>query len=239
MIYGLTPVQAARKTGKRLAKIEVDISPQLGIETGRRSFTTKSERELEPSREYRVEIRRSGEGIVHLKRPISKPPLFKTVAHTAFEPGFLERFTGKREPVSTLKAQLFQALATTPNKKRFQTLTRLFLSLHQGILSVPLHKSGKKMVPRMRKRGQNGSLNQKSVEFHTAMNNLRPINGTIVRREHRNYLELELHYPESVQLLKERSTFLKEFDNIDIGLAPASIKPFLETEQPGILNIKG
>ncbi|BDY12214.1 hypothetical protein [Hydrogenimonas cancrithermarum] len=252
MIYGLTPVQAAQKIVGNLAKIEVNALLQLGIEVlkrqndgtflikmGQHTFTTKSETALEPGREYWVEMQQSKEGIVHLKRPMPKPLLFKAVNHTAFEPGFLERLAREEDPASALKEQLLQALAAAPSKEQFQTLTQLLLSLHQGILSIPLRKSGKKMLLQMRKRGQNGSLNQKSVEFYAAMNNIGPLSGTIVQRGHQKDLRLELHYPKSVRLLKERSAFLKGFENVDIGLAPAPVKPFWETEQPGLLDIKG
>ncbi|RUM46108.1 MAG: hypothetical protein DSY46_00855 [Hydrogenimonas sp.] len=252
MIYGLTPVQASMKFFSRLNQIEINALLQLGIKVlsqekdgaflikmGQHTFTTKSETALQPGREYWVDLHQSREGIVYLKRLLPKPLLLTQLTQPLFDGKFLEELPHKKEPAGAFKEYLLQALASASNKEQFQTLTQLLLALHQGIFSLPIYQDGKKMLLQMRQRKKNKNLNQKSIEFYAAMNNIGPIEGKIVQFEDQCTLTLEVYYPKSVHLLQQHINSLKGFDHININLSSAPIHPFWEGEQSGLLDIKG
>ncbi|WP_300364830.1 hypothetical protein [Hydrogenimonas sp.] len=252
MIFGLTPVKATQALLGKLAAIEMNALLQIGIKVlekqdsqhfliqmGRHTFTTKSETPLEPGRDYWVEMAQTREGIVHLKRLHPKPHMLQKHFPEHFGSDFLERLTEKPDPSTHLKEQLLQNMASAGSKEQFQNLTQLLLSLHQGIVTLPIEERGKKMLLQMRKKKKREGLNQNSVEFYAAMNNLGPIEGTIHRTEHRQLLKLELFYPKSLVLLEREKEHLNGFDQIEIRLKTESIEPFWDGAQPGLLDIKG
>jgi len=252
MIYGLTPVKAAQRVLGKMAAIEVNALLQLGIEVlekqnpqrflirmGQHTFTTKSDTPLEPGREYWVEMDQTREGVVRLKNVHPKPVLLQKHFEEGFTADLFKRLTEKSDPDKAVKEQLIQWMATTTGKEQFQNLTQLLLSLHYGIVTLPFRKEGRKMLLQMRKAQKNEDLNQKSVEFYAAMNNLGPVEGVVCHIGHRNILKLELYYPKSVALLEKRKEALEGFDQIEIRHKADPIPPFWDGEKPGLLDIKG
>lgn len=252
MIYGLTPVKAAQALLGKLAAIEVNALLQLGIEVlekqdhqrflirmGQHTFTTKSDTPLVPGREYWVEMAQTREGIVHLRRIHPKPLLLQKTLPEGFDLRFFKEIAKTSDPTERLRERLLQAMATTESKTHFQNLTQLLLSLHQGVVTLPIEERGRKMLLQMRKRKRNEVLNEKSVEFYAAMNNLGPVEGTLYLSGGRRTLVLELFYPKSVSLLEREKGNLEGFDRVEIRHRTEAVHPFWDGERPGLLDIKG
>ena len=252
MIGGLTPVTAAQQILGRLASVQINALLQLGIEVlkahedgtflikmGRHTFTTKSQEPLIPGREYWVQMRQSKEGIVYLDRLIAKPALLKRADFGAFDPKIVEELAQKSDPAGHLKEHLLHQMAAAPRKETFENLAQMLLSLHHGILSLPLKRGGKRMLLQMRRPRRNRDLNQKSVEFYAAMNNIGPLEGKIVQTEEKKHLRLSLYYPKSVALLQKSLEDLEGFASVRIDLAHSPVQPYFDGEKSGLLDIKG
>ena len=252
MIYGLTPVRAAQAVLAKMAAIEVNALLQVGItvlekdrdglfliKMGQHTFTTKSDRPLEPGRDYWARMTQTREGIVHLTRLHPKPLLLQKSFPETFDFSLLENLAEAKEPAKALKEALLQEMAHAASKKEFTGLTQLLLSLHQGVVSLPVRVGGRESLLQMRRGGTNGDLNQKSVEFYASMNNLGPVEGVIRTAGPSRLLELELFYPRSVALLERHKERLQGFDRVDIRLKEKEIFPFWDGDTTALLDIKG
>jgi hypothetical protein len=252
MIYGLTPVKAAQAILAKMAAIEINAMLQVGIEVleseqsghylirmGRHTFTTRSDQPLEPGRRYWVEMARTKEGIVHLKRLHPKPLLLQKAFPEHFDADLPMRLGESKEPANALKETILQQMAQSTSKGEFQGLTQLLLSLHQGVVSLPVRYGGGEALLQMRKGGRNRDLNQKSVEFYAAMHNIGPVEGLVSAGGTQPSLRLKLFYPKSVALLERSRDELKGFGRIEIALETSPILPFWDGASTALLDIKG
>ncbi|WP_456322890.1 hypothetical protein [Hydrogenimonas sp.] len=252
MIHGLTPLSAAQKTLLGLSKIEVNALLQLGIEVlkarndgtyliklGQHTFTTKSDQPLEPGREYWAQMRQSKGGVIHLQRLMPKPAMLKMADSLSFDLALLENLAKKKDPAGGFRDHLLHQMAAATTKDSFQNLTQLLMSLHQGVVSLPIKEQGRPMLLQMRKKRQNRDLNQKSVEFYAAMSNIGPLVGVIIQTGSRKDLKLFLHYSKSIELLERNKESLHGFATVAIEQSPAAVKPFWDGEKATLLDIKG
>ena len=252
MIYGLTPVQAARAVLERIAAIEINALLQIGVEVverrpdglytirmGRHTFTSRSDTPLKEGHGYWAQLVQTKEGIVQLKRLHPKPLLLQKNFDGALPPDLFSRLRDSGEPMQAMKEQLLQALAHAPNKESFQNLTQLLLSLHAGVLTIPWKREGRPALLQMRQSRKEEDLNRKRVEFYTAMNNLGPIEGTLLLAGRERILNLSVHYPRSVALLERRRDALQGFDRVEIVRKEGKIAPFWDATGTSLLDIKG
>ena len=255
MIRGLTPVQAARAVLERIAAVEVNALLQVGLEVlekdrnglflikmGRHTFRAESERPLEPGRGYWSDIRRTREGTLLLHRLHPKPALLQRKFPEFFDKNFLQSLLKHKDPAFAYKGEILQHLAQASSKEQFQSLTQLLLSLHQGVVTIPVKEEGRQAFLQMRqdsKRKRNEAFNQKSVEFYAGLNNIGPVQGEIRQIDSQRHLRLRLYYPGSVEMLKEASADLQGFKTIDIALAEQEIVPLWEGSTQTLLDIKG
>ncbi|WP_353662275.1 hypothetical protein [Hydrogenimonas sp. SS33] len=252
MIYALTPVKAAQAVLSRMAAIEINAILQTGIEVldkeaqgrflirmGQHTFTTKSETPLLPGRAYWVDMAQTKEGIIQLHHPHPKPLLLQKSFQNLFDEGLLKTFAKKEHPSASLKEHLLHALSAATSKEQFQNLTQLLLSLHHGVVTIPVEKEGRRALLQMRRRKREGDLNQKSVEFYAAMNNIGPVEGRISQGGGKRHLTLSLFYPKSVALLERHAKELEGFDRVEIGLNKSDIAPFWDASSTTLLDIKG
>jgi hypothetical protein len=189
--------------------------------------------------EYWIRMRHSREGIVHLEKLMLKPAMLKMAKTLPIDLDFLKNLAKESDPGGSFKEHLLHQMAAATSKESFQNLTQLLLSLHQGVLSLPMKERGRSMLLQMRKRRQNRDLNEKSVEFYAAMHNLGPLEGIIVQTDSRRDLTLSLHYPESVALLERHIGTLEGFTTVTIKPASAPVEPFWDKERASLLDIKG
>ena len=252
MIYGLTPVQAARAVLERIASIEINALLQIGVEVvqkrpdglytirmGRHTFTSRSDTPLQEGHGYWAQMVQTKEGIVQLKRLHPKPLLLQKNFEEAIPHDLFAKLRDTNEPMHTMKEQLLQAMAHAPNKESFQNLTQLLLSLHAGVLTIPWKREGRRALLQMRQRKREEDLNRKRIEFYAAMNNLGPIEGTVLEVENVRILNLSLHYSRSVTLLEKRKGELQGFDRVEIVLKEAKIAPFWDASGTSLIDIKG
>ncbi|WP_456453240.1 hypothetical protein [Hydrogenimonas sp.] len=252
MIYGLTPVKAAQAVLEKMAAIEVNALLQVGITVlkqernglflirmGQHTFTTKSDQPLEPGRGYWVEMAQTKEGIVHLRRLHPKPLLLQKSFPETFDLPLLQRLAAEKDPGGAMKEAILHRMAQSGSKEEFTGLTQLLLSMHQGVLTLPVRHGGRETLLQMRQRKANGDLNQKSVEFYASMNNIGPVEGVISTAGRTTRLALELYYPKSVALLERHKGELEGFGRIEIRLKKEPIAPFWDGSQTALLDIKG
>lgn len=255
MIRGLTPVQAARAVLERIAAVEVNALLQVGLEVlekdrnglylikmGRHTFTARSDRELEPGRGYWSDIRRTREGTLLLHRLHPKPALLQHKFPKFFDREFLRSLMKQKDPAAAYKGEVLQHLAQAASKEQFQSLTQLLLSLHQGVVTIPVNAEGRQALLQMRqesKRERNEAFNQKSVEFYAGLNNIGPVEGEIRQIESQRHLRLRLYYPRSVKMLEEAAADLQGFQGVDIALAERDIAPLWDGSTQTLLDIKG
>jgi len=186
----------------------------------------------------------SKEGIVQLGRLLIKPSLLQkpwpTASSTLFAEHLLHKLATSDRPSHVVKEELLQHLANATDRQSFQYYSQLLLSLHHGVLSLPLRYRGKKGLLQMRPQQEEEDLNQKSVEFYAALNNIGPVEGVVRLVEEGKHLRLGLYYPKSVALLKKESETLQGFDTIEILLKEEPILPLWDEKSgTGLLDIKG
>ncbi len=252
MIYGLTPIQAARQILAGLAKVEINALLQLGIEVlekkgdgtfvirlGQHKLQTRSETPLLPGREYWADIEQHKEGPVRLTRLHPKPLLLQKEGFIAFGREFIAKLAAEEDPAGSVKEHLMQMMAASSNKEQFQTLSQLLLSWHQGVVTIPFKERGKRMLLQMRRGKKNETLKQKSVEFYAAFNNLGPIEGAILLHGDETLLNMEVFYPKTANLLNGLKGELAGFSQISVSLSDSAITPFWESETLGLLDIRG
>ncbi len=255
MIRGLTPVQAAKAVLERIAEVEVNALLQVGLEVlqkdrnglyvikmGRHTFTAQSDRALEPGRGYWSDIRRTREGTLLLHRLHPKPALLQRKFPEFFDKEFLQSLSRQKDPAAAYKAEILQHLAHASSKEQFQSLTQLLLSLHQGVVTIPIKEEGRQALLQMRqdsKKERNEAFNQKSVKFYAGMNNIGPVEGEIRQVESQRHLRLRLYYPRSIAMLEEAAADLQGFKSVDIAPAEGEISPLWEGSTQTLLDIKG
>ena len=250
MIFGLTPVQSVQAILNQIAKIEINALLQMGIKVldakpdgryliqmGQHTFETKSDQPLIPGRTYWVSMSQTKEGVIHLSRLHPKPQLLQK-GHF-FELPFLERLAKSPDPAGGYKELVMQQMAHAASKEQFQNLTALLMSMHHGVLSIPLERQGRKSLLQMRKKGSNEKLNQKSVEFYAAMTNLGPVKGLVMQQNQINKVTLKVHYRKSVDFLKRHTEELKGFEWVEIVHHPQTIAPFWDGDSRSLLDIRG
>jgi len=254
MIYGLTPINTTKALLGKFVSIEVNALLQIGIKVlkksgansfliqlGRHTFTTKSDRPLEPGREYWAQMSQTKDGIIQLKRIHPKPKLLQKIEFLKFEQELFDSISQKNKILDSFKNQIMHIMATTNNRDEFESLTQMLLSLHNGILTLPLEVKGKKMLLQMRKRGRkNREYESNRIEFYASFNNLGPIEGEIFKANQTLHLKLKLFYPRSVTLLKKYSNTLKGFSSLNLIEQESPILPFWDgSEKVSLLDIKG
>ena len=252
MIYALTPVKAAQAVLSRMAAIEINAMLQTSIEIldregngrflirmGQHTFTTKSETPLIPGRAYWVDMAQTKEGIIQLHRPHPKPLLLQKAFQNLFDTHLLRKLAEQEHPASSLKEHILHTMASTASKEQFQNLTQLLLSLHQGVVTIPMESGGRRALLQMRRHKRERDLNQKSVEFYAAMNNIGPVEGRITQGGGKRYLALTLFYPKSVALLQRHADELEGFDRVEIRRKKSEIAPFWDASSTALLDIKG
>ncbi len=252
MIYGPTPFDAIRLTLNKMAKADINALLQLGIKVvkqeadgiylvtmGKNSFRTKSEIPLTPGKEYWVDTRHTKSGMVSLARPHPKPLLLKKEGFLPLQKSLLEELANESDPVESIKNMLLQMTSSAQNKEQFQTLVQLLFSLQQGVVTLPFEERGKRVLLQLKKDKKNETLKQKSVKFYAAFNNIGPVEGTIVRYDDKNCLDLEVFYPKTARLLEGLKKELKHFSQVSIALRPSAILPFWESDTYGLLDMRG
>ncbi|MCF6201540.1 MAG: hypothetical protein L3J42_05400 [Hydrogenimonas sp.] len=254
MIYSLAPVAAAQKIVAQLAKMEINAILQTGIEVlqkegegaflikmGRHTLQTKSETPLTPGKEYWVDIEESKKGIIHLTRLHPRPETLKKGVFTPLGGSdILEKIAQDRDPVESFKERVLYMMASSQSKDQFQSLAQMLLALHNGVVTMPIQERGKRAILQMkRRRAQESSSKEKSVEFYAAFNNLGPIEGRIVIYEKSYSLSLEVFYPKTARLLSGLKDKLSGFSNISVKIRDSFIFPFWESERLSLLDIKG
>ncbi len=253
MIYSLAPVSAAQKILAQLAKIEINALLQVGIDVlkkendgtflirmGKQTLHTKSETPLVPGKGYWVDMEESKNGIIRLTKLHPRPEIFKKEGFTPIGGSeLLSNLAKESDPIEGLKERVLHMMASSQNKEQFQSLAQMLLSLHQGVLTLPIEERGKKALLQMREGKKGDTLKEKSVEFYAAFNNLGPLAGTISTHENRLNLSLEVFYPKTARLLDGLKEKLKGFSLISIKVRSSFILPFRESERLGLLDIKG
>ncbi|BBG65488.1 hypothetical protein NNO_0785 [Hydrogenimonas sp.] len=253
MIYGLTPLHAARKILSKLAKIEINALLQTGIEVleqksdgsylirlGRHTLQTKSETALVPGKEYWVDMEQTKEGSVRLSRLHPKPLLLKKEGFWIFGKELLSELSKESDPAEAVKEKFMQMMASSQSRESFQSLTQMLISLQHGVVTLPVEDRGRRMLLQMRKKKrENETLKEKSVEFYAAFNNLGPVEGAIVRYGEKKDLKLEVFYPKTARLLESLKEDLPGFSNISVSLSSQTIAPFWESDSLGLLDIRG
>ncbi len=252
MIRGLTPLHDAHRILARLSAIEVNALLQLGIRVetsegdgtylirlGRHTLPTKSDLPLLPGREYWVDLERTGEGPIRLLRPLLKPKILQEEGFVPFRTDLLAQLSEEKSPIDGFRERLVQMMAATQSREQFQTLSQLLLSLHHGVVTLPILAEGRRTLLQMRKGGKNETLKQKSVEFYAAFNNLGPVEGAIAWHGELSLLKLEVYYPKTLHLLEGLKEELTGFSQITVVRSPEPIRPFWESETDGLLDIRG
>lgn len=253
MIYGLTPINTTKALLRKLTSIEVNAILQVGIKVlkksdansfliqlGRHNFTTKSDIPLETGIEYWAQLSQTKEGIVQLKRIHPKPKLLQKIEFFKFEQELFDSIIKNSKTANSIKDQIIQILAHTNSKDEFESLTQMLLSLHNGILTLPIEEKGKKMLLQMRKRaGRKNESESSSIEFYASFNNLGPIEGEILQANQALHLKLKLFYHRSVSILKKYCDNLEGFSSINIIEKESYILPFWDgSEKNYLLDIK-
>ncbi|WP_457592743.1 hypothetical protein [Hydrogenimonas sp.] len=252
MIHGLTPLHAAHRILSGLAKVEINALLQMGIKVlekkgdgtfliqlGRHTLQTKSEAPLIPGREYWVDMQQGKEGAIRLTKLHPKPLLLEKEGFVPLGRDFLSNLSAEEDPAGGAKERLMQMMASAQSKEQFHTLGQLLLSLHQGVLTIPIEERGKRMLLQMRRGKKNETLKQKSVEFYAAFNNLGPIEGAIVRQGEKSIVNMEVFYPKTAHLLNSFKEELSGFSRISVSLRTSPITPFWESDTLGLLDIRG
>ncbi len=252
MIQGLTPLHAAHRILAKLSKMEINALLQLGIEVlerkgdgtytvrmGNQTFQTKSEIPLAPAKEYWVDIERTKEGVIHLTKPHPKPAMLKKDGFLPIGERLLADIAEDSDPAEGLKERIMQMMAAAQSKESFQSLSQLLLSLHHGVVTIPFEERGRRALLQMRKGESGETLNEKSVEFYAAFNNLGPVEGAIARHGEKRVVKLEVFYPKTARLLEDLKGELPGFSQVTVALRPSAILPFWENDTLGLLDIRG
>ncbi|WP_457595038.1 hypothetical protein [Hydrogenimonas sp.] len=252
MIRGLTPLHAARQILAKLSAIEVNALLQLGIRVeksegdgtylirlGQHTLQTRSDLPLIPGREYWVDMERTEEGFIRLLRPLLKPKMLQKEGFVPFEADLLAKLSEEKNPAEGLRERIVQTMAATQSREQFLTLSQLLLSLHHGVVTLPILAKGRRTLLQMRKGGKNETLKQKSVEFYAAFNNLGPVEGAIAWHGENRVLKLAVYYPKTLHLLEGAREELTGFSQVTVVRSPEAIRPFWESETSGLLDIRG
>ncbi len=228
------------KTAATLTKLlDIEVLESLGenrylLNVAGKKLTALSQQKLTPREHYfaRFEATKNTQPtlshLVKIPKLFVKLPLLRHL-DLFFEPKELARLLGSKEAVQAFKATLLKELAASPTKEHFQALTPLLLSLHQNILSIPLHFYDSYALLQLKKR-YNKKTKKSFLDFYAFFAHLGPISGIISEYE----VKINVAFYET----KEHLEYLSDAIGYDLSIEVSdTIAPLYEAKIERVLDI--
>jgi len=228
------------KTAATLTKLlNVKVLESLGgnkylLDIGGKQLTAFSEQKLTPFEHYFARFEAAKDTKPALSHLIKIPKLFAKLpllqlSDLFLEPKELARLLGSKEAIQNFKNTLLKELAASHSKEHFQTLTPFLLSLHQNILSVPLHFYESFALLQFKKR-YNKKTKKSFLDFYAFFTHLGPISGMISERE----VKINVAFDETKEYLEHLSGEVGYPVHIEVSEA---ITPLYEAKSERVLDI--
>ncbi len=187
--------------------IEVLKQLELGrfkLKLGRKELTTKSQKNLKEGKKYWGNFFQGQGGILTISNLCIQPEIFQS--HDSFLPEeALIFFESMAQESGKLKDFLLYQLSEAPlDKEQFTIFSSMLLALKKGVVHLPFLKEGKKTLLQFH------SINQTTLEFYAAFENIGPLEGLLERTNTNFELTLHASYDKSLFYLQ------KELDKLGI-----------------------
>ena len=197
--------------------ISIEVLKQLDLgrfklKLGRKELTTKSHKNLIEGKKYWGNFFQGQGGILTISNLCIQPEVFQSYDSFLAEEdaSFFEAMGQESEK---FKDFLLHQLSESPlNKESFAIFSSMLLALKRGVVHLPFLKEGKKSLLQFR------YVNQNSIEFYAAFENIGPIEGLLERANAKFELTLHAAYDKSLLYLQ------KELDKLDI-ITKLSLQP--------------
>ena len=228
------------KTAALLSKLlDVEVLRSLGenrylLNIEGRELTALSKQKLTPHEHYLARYETSKNTQPTLSHLVKIPKLFTQLpllrhSPLLFEPKDLLRLLESKQTVQNFKETLLKELTTAPSKEHFQALSLYLLSLHQHVLSIPLHFYDTFSLLQFKKR-YNKKTKKISLDFYAFFTHIGPVSGVISDRK----VKMSVTFFETKEYLEKRSAEVGceiEIEVVD------TIAPLYEAKTQRVLDI--
>ncbi len=228
------------KTAAALTKLlDIEVLKSLGenrylLNVAGKELTALSQQKLTPHEHYFARFEATKNAQPTLSHLIKIPKLFVKLPHLQhldlfFELKDLARLLGSKETLQAFKETLLKELAASPTKEHFRALTPFLLSLHQNILSIPLHFYDTFALLQFKKR-YNKKTKKSFLDFYAFFTHLGPISGIIWEYE----VKINVAFYETKEHLERLSDAIGYDVSIEIS---DTIAPLYEAKTERVLDI--
>ncbi len=239
-LASLSPSEA-----KALIKLStIDVLKSLGssnyqVVVDGKTLEAKADNPNLKAQTYWGEISKSGKEF-SLSNLIKSPALLNTLSHSpiTFTLDELVKILKQPSPVSAMKDQALQLMASAGSKEEFSALGQLLLSLTNSTLTLPFLENQFRGYLQLKKRkSEQGKKEKKQhIDFYTALKHLGPISGTIVLMEESISMTLYVGFKKSKAILEKELSELS-FGNDTNIIVQEEITPLYEESGDHVLDI--
>ena len=226
---------------KALIKLlTIDVTKSLGdsrylIQSASKELIASSEKPLQEGSRYWAELEVKQHETPTLSKLIKHPALLKEMQNLPMKFDIKELheiLTGKK-PIESIKNRLLEQLSNASSKEDFTQLSNLLLSLMQNTITIPLQYQQYFGLFQMKKR-YNKTTKRSQIDFYAVLCSLGPISGTIMLKEDKISVDLDVAFKATKFFLEENLNTIRYKINIHVK---ENIEPIYNLQTNTILDI--
>ncbi len=208
------------------------------LKIGNTTLTTKSKTELNEGGKYWAMMQKSTTGTILISNLKEQPKFLQSLQkESPFKFSEIESLFKSENPANALKEAILEKLSLSQNKQEFLNLTNMFLSLQNGVFSLPFNYENREFFLQFKKRRSGDKKELATIDFYSVFPSLGTIEGTIYKQQTAINANIYVLFENTKKHLQDEIDALEWISEVTIGIKER-IAPLYEFSDK-MLDIRG